>query len=53
MHILGKDRTITLLDDHDRYKIMEQIQEFYAELYDREQKTVNHTDLKEVPVITQ
>ena len=31
--------------------IMEQIEEFYTELYDSEQRTIIHTDPKKVPEI--
>ena len=48
---------ITLLDKqgreiHHQDKIIERIEEFYAELYDSEQSIIIHTDTKEVPEIT-
>ena len=54
---LGQDRLITLPDKqgreiHDQDKIIEQIEEFYTELYDSEQSTTVHTDPMEVPEIT-
>ena len=54
---LRKDRLITPLDKqvreiHDQDKIIERIEEFYTELYDSEQSTIIHTDLKEVPGVT-
>ena len=33
-------------------KIMERTEEFYTELFDNEQSTIIHIDLKEVPEIT-
>ena len=54
---LGQDRLITLLNKqggeiHDQDKIIERIEEFYTELYDREQTTIIHTDPKDVSEIT-
>ena len=54
---LGQDRLITLLDKqgreiHDQDKIIERIEEFYAELHDSEQSTLIHTDPKEISEIT-
>ena len=54
---LGQDRLITLLDKQgreirDQDKIIEQIEEFYTDLYDSEQSTIIHTDQNEVPEIT-
>ena len=48
---------ITVLDKqgreiHHQDKIIERIEEFYAELYDSEQSIIIHTDTKEVPEIT-
>ena len=50
---VGRDRLITLLakqgrDIHDQDNIIERIEEFYMELYDSEQTTTIHSDLKEV-----
>ena len=47
----GRDRLITLLHKpgraiHDHDKIIERIEEFYIELYDRELCTIVHTDQK-------
>ena len=54
---LRQDRLITLLgkqgrEIHDQDKIIERIEEFYAELCDGEHSTIIHTDSKEVPQIT-
>ena len=54
---LGQDRLITLLDKQgreirDQDKIIEQIEEFYTDLYDSEQSTIIHTDQNKVPEIT-
>ena len=51
---LGQDRLITLPDKqgrkiHDQDKIIERIEEFYTDLYNSEQSTILHTDLKKVP----
>ena len=50
-------RLITLLDKQDgeihyQNKIIERIEEFYAELCDSEQNTIIHTNPKEVPETT-
>ena len=55
-HSLGKNRMITLLDKQGREiqeqdKIMEQIEEFYSELFDSDQAVTIQTDPKEVPPI--
>ena len=54
---LGLDRLNTLLDKHcrqihDQDKITERIEEFYTELYDREQSTIIHSDPKGVAEIS-
>ena len=54
---VGQDRLVTLLDKqereiNDKAKNVEQIEEFYTELYDSEQSTIIQTDTKEVPEIT-
>ena len=54
MQKLGQDRLVTIMDKqgreiHDQDKIIEQIQEFYPELYDNEQSTTIHTDPNYVP----
>ena len=46
---LDQDRLITLLDKqgreiHDQDNFVQRIEEFYTELYDSEQSTINHTD---------
>ena len=37
---------------HDHGKIIEEIEEFYTELYDSKQSTIIHTDVNKVPEIT-
>ena len=54
---LGEDGLIALLDKqgreiHDQNEIIERIEEFYAEQYDREQSTIIHIDPNDVPEIT-
>ena len=55
-HSLGKNRMITLLDKQgkeiqEQDKIMEQIEEFYSELYHSDQAVTIQTDPEEVPPI--
>ena len=48
--MLPNHGVVSLIQDQD--KIIEQIEEFYTELYDSEQNTIIHTDPKEVLEIT-